>query len=48
MTQTNRIDCVDVGIHGRIVWFSQKSDTIDGHAALAEWLEITEKEGEED
>ena len=48
MTQTNRIDCVDAIIDAWKVWFSQKSDTIDGHAALAEWLEITEKEGEED
>lgn len=48
MTQTNRIDCVDAIIDAWKVWFSQKSDTVDGHAALAEWLEITEKEGEED
>lgn len=48
MTQTNRIDCVDAIIDAWKVWFSQKSDTIDGHAALAEWLEITEKEGDED
>lgn len=48
MTQTNRIDCVDAIIDAWKVWFSQKSDTVDGHAALAEWLEITEKEGDED
>ncbi len=48
MTQTNRIDCVDAIIDAWKVWFSQKSDIVDGHAALAEWLEITEKEGEED
>lgn len=48
MTQTNRIDCVDAIIDAWKVWFSQKSDKVDGHAALAEWLEITEKEGEED
>ena len=48
MTQTNRIDCVDAIIDAWKVWFSQKSYTVDGHAALAEWLEITEKEGEED
>lgn len=48
MTQTNRIDCVDAIIDAWKVWFSQKSDIVDGHAALAEWLEITEKEGDED
>lgn len=48
MTQTNRIDCVDAIIDAWKVWFSQKSDTVDCHAALAEWLEITEKEGDED
>ena len=48
MTQTNRIDVVDAIIDAWKVWFTNKDDGIDGHAALADWLDMTGKEGDTD
>ena len=48
MTQTNRIDVVDAIVDAWKVWFTNKDDGIDGHAALADWLDMTGKEGDTD
>lgn len=47
MTQTDRIDVVDAIIDAWKIYFSNKHDEIDGHQALAAWLE-TMKGGEDD